>query len=199
MSSNSNAPPAPQVPFMLKITHDKIPIIEKMANVRFVQQSKVCDFCDMELPLSHPSKKCTFSINGFECPTIYDKCYKCSMNKYNPSKPQEHNICHQKHDINLEKNIQNQIQDAISQITNRPKTVQLSIYGMSYSARCRLRANIENGDDSDSEKSDGEDIDITQKLVKHCDNIPVLKDLISRGASIHICSAGDGILLKVLM
>lgn len=205
MSSNSDtAPPAPLVPFILKITHDKIPLVEKMANVKFVQQCKVCDFCDMELPLSHPSKKCTFSINGVECPTIYDKCYKCSMIKYDQSKPHEHNICHQKHDINLEKNIQDQIQDAVSQITNRPKTVQVSIFGMSWSAMSRLRNNVEKGIEDDYENPypgdlDGKDIDITQSLLNAKIDIPILNDLISRGASIHICTAGEGMLVKVLM
>lgn len=194
MSSNSDA-----VPQRFIMTMDQIEKVEKLSGVKLETVCKICDFCDAELPSIHPSKKCTFTINGIECPTIYDKCYKCSLNLSKQIKTT--NICHKKHDINIDKNAENQIQALVSQIANRQKKVQITMFGMSYSARCRLLAKIENGDDSDSdfERSDGEDIDITQGLLDENINIPVLKDLISRGASIHICSAGDGILLKVLM
>lgn len=58
------------------VTQDVIAAFkEKFPDIELTSNCKICDFCDVELPLTHESTKC--AVEG--CPTIFDICSECIL------------------------------------------------------------------------------------------------------------------------
>jgi hypothetical protein len=94
---------------VIKITENLIPIIQKdYDGLKFTPISKVCDFCNRDLPLSHESLQCS------ECPIIYDKCVECTKNN-------DQMICHKDHSVDNSR----PSREEVDAILNRNKDIIL--------------------------------------------------------------------------